>query len=88
MRYMKCGAQPASASTQTTRSLGWRSNTPENTSMPMMSWQPRMMLRKPLILGPRGLASEVSPLDVRIWNDSGSSSATAASQNGSKAGSS
>ena len=46
----------------------------------MMSWQPRMILRKLFIFGPRtGAVSRV----VRMWNDSGNPSSTAASQNGS-----
>ncbi len=48
--------------------------------MPMMSWQPRTIDRKPFIRGPRvGAVSRV----VRMWNDSGSPSSTAASQNAS-----
>ncbi len=39
----------------------------------MMSWQPRMIDRKPLILGPRGLIMVLSPLEVRMWKLSGSS---------------
>ena len=53
MRYMKCGAQPASASTQTSFSSGWRSNTPPKMNVPMMSWQPRMIDMNALSLGPR-----------------------------------
>ena len=55
MRYMKCGTQPASASTQTSLSCGWRSNTPLKMNMPMMSWQPRMIDMNALSLGPRVL---------------------------------
>ena len=33
IRYMKCGAQPASASTHTTCRSGWRSNTAPSTSI-------------------------------------------------------
>ena len=46
----------------------------------MMSWQPRMMDRKLFIFGPR--VGEVSRT-VRMWNESGSPSSTAASQNSS-----
>ena len=80
MRYMKCGTQPASASTHTTRSSGWRSNTPPSTSVPMMSWQPRITDKNPFIFGPRiGDDSRV----VRMWNEIGSSRSIAASQNAS-----
>ena len=55
MRYMKWGTQPASASTQTSLSFGWRSNTPLKMNMPMMSWQPRMIDMNALSFGPRVL---------------------------------
>ena len=44
--------------------------------MPMMSWHPRMMDRKLLIFGPRGLTIVLSPVEVRMWKESGISSAT------------
>ena len=45
----------------------------------MMSWQPRTVERNWLIAGPRVFSARV----VRMWNDSGSPSSMAASQNGS-----
>jgi hypothetical protein len=45
----------------------------------MMSWHPRIMDKKLLIFGPRGRSAAV----VRMWKDSGRSSATEASHNGS-----
>ena len=45
----------------------------------MTSWQPRTMDRKLAIFGPRVFSARI----VRMWNDSGSSSSIAASQNGS-----
>ena len=54
MRYMKWGAHPASASAHTTFRSGWRSKTPPSTSIAMMSWQPRMTVRKLFSFGPRG----------------------------------
>src|SRR5438128_10061972 len=38
MRYIQCGSQPASASTQTSRSVGWRSKTAPKMNSPVMSW--------------------------------------------------
>ena len=86
MRYMKWGTQPASASTHTSRSPGWRSNTPLKMNMPMMSWQPRMIDMNALIFGPR--IRNVSCWLVRMWKLSGSPRSTAASHSGSYMGSS
>ena len=77
MRYMKCGTQPASASTQTSRRSGWRSKTPPNTNVPIMSWQPRMIDMNALSLGPR--TRNVSCWLVRMWKESGSPRSIAAS---------
>ena len=85
MRYMKCGTQPASASTQTTRKPGLRSNTPPNTSVPMMSWFARMMVMKAFAFGPRG---RPWPRLVRMCHDTGKLRSTAACQKGSHWGSS
>ena len=83
---MKCGTHPASASTHTTCSRGWRSNTPPNTSVPMMSWFAADHRQERVDLAGRACRRrERVAVAVRMWNDGGSPRSTHASQNGSVA---